>query len=252
VHPRLDRAAADEVELVAHVDAVGAGVLRNHQQFLHALLDQVLGFAHHLADRSADEIAAHRRDDAEAAAVVAALRDLQVGIVLRRQLDAGRRHQVTERVVRLRQVAVDVVEHFAGRMRAGDGEDLRMHAGNQVPATLALGAEAAGDDDLAVLGERLADRLERFLDGGVDEAAGVDDDEVGVLVGRARRIAFGPQLREDEFGVDQRLRAAERHEADRRRGRGRHLARPPRGRRGGHRFGKRTISWCRPGNRGTR
>ncbi len=49
-----------------------------------------------------------------------------------------------------------------------------------------LGAEAAGDDDLAVLGERLADGVERFGHGRVDEAAGVDDDEVGAVVGRAR------------------------------------------------------------------
>ena len=49
-----------------------------------------------------------------------------------------------------------------------------------------LGAEAAGDDDLAVLGERLADRVERFGDRGVDEAAGVDDHQVGAGVGSAR------------------------------------------------------------------
>jgi hypothetical protein len=44
-------------------------------------------------------------------------------------------------------------------------------------------AEAARDDDAAVPVERLPDRGQRLLDGGGDEAAGVDDDEVGVLVG---------------------------------------------------------------------
>jgi hypothetical protein len=60
-----------------------------------------------------------------------------------------------------------------------------------------LRAEAAGDDDLAVLRQRLADRVERFLDRGIDEAARVDDDEVGVVVRRGRDIALRTQLRKD-------------------------------------------------------
>jgi hypothetical protein len=71
-----------------------------------------------------------------------------------------------------------------------------------------LDAEAARDDDLAVFVERLADRAERFLDRGVDEAAGVDDDEVGAGVGGRGGVALGAQLREDALRVDQRLRTA--------------------------------------------
>jgi hypothetical protein len=69
-----------------------------------------------------------------------------------------------------------------------------------------LDPEATRDDDLAVLGERLADRVERFLDRGVDEAAGVDDDEVGAGVVLGGLVALGAQLREDALGVDERLR----------------------------------------------
>jgi hypothetical protein len=58
------------------------------------------------------------------------------------------------------------------------------------------------NDDFAVLGERLADRAEGFLDRGVDEAAGVDDDEIGAgVVGRGR-IALRAKLREDPLGID--------------------------------------------------
>jgi len=71
-----------------------------------------------------------------------------------------------------------------------------------------LYSQASGDDDLAVLGERLADGAEGLLDRGVDEAAGVDDDEVGAAVARRGEIALGAQLREDALGVDQRLRTA--------------------------------------------
>ena len=77
-----------------------------------------------------------------------------------------------------------------------------------------LGAQAARDDDAAVLGERLADGVERFLDGGVDEAAGVDDNQVGAgVVGRGD-VALGAQLREDALGVDERFRTAQAYETN--------------------------------------
>ena len=63
---RLHRLAAPEARRVLEVGAVGAGVLRDHQQFLDAGLHQALGLEHHLADRPAREVAAHRGDDAEA------------------------------------------------------------------------------------------------------------------------------------------------------------------------------------------
>jgi hypothetical protein len=68
--------------------------------------------------------------------------------------------------------------------------------------------EAPGDDHLAVLGERLADGAERLLDRGVDETAGIDDDQIGAgVIGRGG-VALGAQLREDALRIDQRLRAA--------------------------------------------
>ncbi|MCP1573352.1 hypothetical protein J2S30_001731 [Herbaspirillum rubrisubalbicans] len=38
-----------------------------------------------------------------------------------------------------------------------------------------LGAQAAGDDHLAVFVQGFADGIQRLLHGGVDEAAGIDD-----------------------------------------------------------------------------
>jgi hypothetical protein len=73
------------------------------------------------------QVAAQRRDDAEGAAVVAAFGNLQVGVVPRRQLDALRRHQVDEGVVRLGQVLVHLLHDLLGGVRAGDGEHLRVH-----------------------------------------------------------------------------------------------------------------------------
>jgi hypothetical protein len=77
-----------------------------------------------------------------------------------------------------------------------------------------LDPEATRDDHLAVLGERLADGVEGFLDRRVDEAAGVDDDEVRAGVALRRLVALGAQLGEDALGIYQGLRTAERNEPD--------------------------------------
>ncbi len=114
--------------------------------------------------------------------------------------------------MRLRQLRVHGGHHFGGGVRAGHRQHPRVRRANEVAALLR--AQAAGDDDLAVRGERLADGVERLRDRGVDEAAGVDDDEVGTLVRRGDRVALGAQLGDDLLGIDERFRTAQRHEAD--------------------------------------
>jgi hypothetical protein len=68
--------------------------------------------------------------------------------------------------------------------------------------------QASRDDDLAILGERFADGAEGFLDRGVDEAAGVDDDEVGAGIVRRGEITLCPELGKDSFGIYECFRAA--------------------------------------------
>ena len=109
---------APEARLVLHVDAVGAGVLRDDEDLLHAGLHEPLGLAQHLGGRAADEIAAELRDDAERAAVGAALGDLEIGVVPGRQLHALRRHEVHERVVRRRRGPVHGRNHALVLLRA--------------------------------------------------------------------------------------------------------------------------------------
>ena len=102
------------------------------------------------------------------------------------------------------------VEHALILLRAGD----RQHAGIGRLDLLGLGAHAAGDDDLAVFGHGLADGAERFLLGAVEEAAGVDDDEVGAVMLARQLIAFGAQPRDDALGIHQRLGASQGNKAD--------------------------------------
>ena len=78
-------AIAPEARLILEVDAIGARVLGDDEELLHPGAHQPLGLAQHVAGRARDEIAAQLRDDAEAAAVVAALGDLQIGVVPRRR-----------------------------------------------------------------------------------------------------------------------------------------------------------------------
>jgi hypothetical protein len=89
--------------------------------------------------------------------------------VPRREADALRRHEVDERIVLGRQVFVHRAHHFFIRVWAGHFE----HLGMALEDALGARAQAAGHDDLAVVFQRLADGVERFVDGGVDEAAGV-------------------------------------------------------------------------------
>ena len=88
---RLAFLAAPIASGIAKIEAVSARFLRDDEQFLYASRHQPLGLAHHLADGAAGKLPAQMRDDAEAASVVASLRDLQIGVVARREPDALRR-----------------------------------------------------------------------------------------------------------------------------------------------------------------
>ena len=222
-HARLDGLAVVKTGAVFDVHAVGRGVLTDHQQFLDAAFKQGTGLTQHVADRARHQVAAHRRDDAESAAVVAAFADLEVGVMPRRELDAGDAkrigHQIDKGVVRLGQVQVHRVHDFLGGVRARDGEHAGVHLFDQVAAAVAgLGAQATGDDDLAVGRQRFADGVQAFAHGVVNEAAGVDDDQVSALESLGGFVTLGAQAGQDQFGIGQRLRAAQADKTDARRG----------------------------------
>src|SRR5690606_36588548 len=84
------------------------------------------------------------------------------------------------------------------------------------------------DDYPAVLGQRLADRVERLRHRLVDEAAGIDDDQVGLGIVADDVVALGAKLGQDAFRIDRGLGATERDETDARRPGGRRT-RPDRG-----------------------
>ena len=206
----LERAPLPEVRPVAQVQAIGAGVLRDHQDLTHPGLDQALGLGQDLAQRAAHQVAPQTRDDAEGAAVVAPLRDLEIGKVAGGESHPLGRHQALEGVVGGGQLLVDRGHDRIQIVGAGDGQYPRMGLADQLRA----GAQAAGDDHPSVFGQGLADGLQRFLHRRVDEATGVDDDQFGPVIARGDGVAFGPQAGEDVLRVHCRLGAAQADEAD--------------------------------------
>ena len=103
---------------------------------------------------------------------------------------------------------------FAG---AYDGVDFGDVGADLVAVTLdqaagydeALGAAAVGDLVL----DHLEDGVDGFLLGGVDEGAGVDDEDVGVFGAGGELGAAAMEQAHHDLGVDEVLGAAERDEA---------------------------------------
>ena len=73
--------------------------------------------------------------------------------------------------------------------------------------SLGSGAETAGHDHAAIAVDSLADGGQRLVHRLVDEATGVHDDEVRILVGRDGLVTFGSKLGQDALGVHERLGA---------------------------------------------
>ena len=125
------------------------------------------------------------------------------------------RHQIDEGVVRLGQVQVDGVHHLLRGVRASHGQHAGVHLTHHVAAIVAgAGAQATSNDNPAVLGQRLADGVQAFLDGVINETAGVDDDQVSAVEGLGGFVTLGAQLREDQLGIGQRLGAAQADKSD--------------------------------------
>ena len=145
--------------------------------------------------------------------MIAALRDLEIAVMARGQLDVlfGRlRDEVDKRPLARRRVLVHRFDDLFVLMRAGDREHLRVRGADGVGFL----AHTTGDDDTAVLIDRFAYGSKALLLGAVEEAASVDQHHVCASVVGAHRIAVCAQASEDAFGIDQRLGAAERDHAD--------------------------------------
>jgi len=192
VHQGNDRAGG------AHVSAVGRQVLGDEHDLL-GLEGLDLGEDRLACARTL--LASERRDGAEAAVAVAPLGHLHVrprGSALRpRQVQQVERRDVSARPERDRHA------------ETGDGVGLGQGLGQL--GAVALG-HAAGHHEAGVGPPGLAqgqDRVDRLLAGGLDEGAGVDHDDVGLVGGVRRHEPVGQHRPRQLVGVDLVLRAAE-------------------------------------------
>ena len=126
----------------------------------------------------------------------------------------------TEQGPLLVQAAQDAVGDLDDLLAAEDADHL-VDVRNLLKQLVLLPlGQAAGDDHpldaaVALAVEHLPDDPARFLPGGVDEPAGVDDHQVGRLPLGHQRVAVLGQQPEHPLGIDEVLGAAEADERDR-------------------------------------
>ena len=149
------------------------------------------------------EAAPHGRDDAEAAFVVAAFRNFQIGVMARCQAYALWRNEVGEWVMKWRQMLMHRADHFFIRMGSRHLE----HAWMSLENSLGLGPKTSGHDDSAVLLEGLTNGVKGLVDCRVDESARVDYHDVGSLIRRRYLVALRSKVGEDAFRVNERFGA---------------------------------------------
>ena len=120
------------------------------------------------------------------------------------------RDQAAPGIVRRRQPLVHQRHHLLVGVRTRDAENLRVALAD----LLRTHAQAAGDDDPAVGVQRLTDGLQRLLHRRVDETAGVDDDQLRLVIAGHQPVSLRAQLGEDALRVHQVLGTAEADKAD--------------------------------------
>jgi len=205
---------------LAQVVAVVGRILGDQDQLLHAAVAQAARLVEDAIRRAADRRALDGRDRAEGARAAAAIRDLEIGAgALHRDpahaaLVGAHRHGLVGQVVdRLRVFARAQPPHQVDDVHPAARADHAVqpgHLARQI-APVALREASRGDQVLVrrFVGGQLAQRVEAFLAGGLDEAAGVDDQHLGAagVVGAAQTRAF--QQGGHRVGIDGVFRAAE-------------------------------------------
>ncbi len=218
---------------VAEVLAVGGRVLADEEQLPHALLPQPARLGDDVGGPPRDERAAEHRDGAERATPVAAAGDLQrrpragvepgahevLAVAVPGQRHAGSRTRAVDRRQRQQHATVrgnvgcrprttedggQVARHVAVGVETEHGVGIGQLVGEGL--AVALGEAAHGHDGLGAPGLLEVGRLEQGVDGVLlgllDEAAGVDQCDVGVGGVVDEGPALGGEPAGELLGVD--------------------------------------------------
>ena len=156
-------------------------------------------------------------DGAKGALVIAAVGDAQIGPVFGGQrLPRRALHQLVGGAADLEQL-VDMLDDLRFPVQSQDAVGF-----GKLAFELCLVAlrQAAGDDDALAFATAASqflgghDGVDRFLFGGTDEAAGVDDDDVRVCFVVRDLVVIAAEQAEHALGVDEILRAPETDDVD--------------------------------------
>ena len=174
------------------------------------------------SNRRLRNLSAQLRNDAERAGMIAAFGDLDVRGMLRRRENARR-----EIVIQIRRQAAALAA--PARNSPSDGRqnsfdfacsDDRVHFRNLLANLVAVALDQASGDDqffraaeFLVLGH-LQDRVDRFFLRGRDEAAGVDDQDVGFVGARREFVAVARENAHHHLAIDEVLRASQADKSD--------------------------------------
>ena len=213
------------------IHAEVGGVLRNQEKLFDSLRNELFGFATNRLDRAASVFSPHLGNDAEGAGVVTPLGDLDVGEVLRSEAPTGsvevgdvNGEMIGDKVFRRRprsssEDTPDDWGNFLELVEADEGVDFAEFPGQ-------LGGEALGHttgNNEALIGAATVEAAVAmsFEDGGdafgfcgIDEGAGVDDQDVRVG-GVGRKIdSCRAEVSKHDFGIDEIFRTTERDETD--------------------------------------
>ena len=211
-----------EHDLAVEVHAVIGGVLSDDDQFLDAVSCQFFGFLDDHFHWLGDVLATHLGDGAEGAGSVAAFGDFEVGVVLWGHAAAGSVvHRLdgsgTEERALFALIADHAISDLDDFVSSEDADDV-VDIGNlfEKLRAHALSQTARNDDSFGFAGcfqieHFLNDRL-RFRSAAFDEAAGVDDHEVGFGWVGDEGVAVEGEVPEHLLAVDQVFRAAQRYE----------------------------------------
>ena len=216
---RLDQAR--EAVRDADVLAEARGVLRDEIQLLDAGVLKLLRLADDGVDAARAELAAHLRNRAERARIRAPLADFDVRVRRAGGEEARQIFVQPHRHLPLHRRGVDVVAAHGARdgfemIEPDERVDLR-NGLLQIGAVL-LHHAAADDQPLHAFPfalRDLQDRVDRLLLRRVDEAARIDDDDIGLVeVVRDRDGGITLKLSKHDLGIDEILRTAEGDHAD--------------------------------------
>ncbi len=206
------------------IDAVIGHILGHQDQLANAIGGQLASLFDHPLDRLRHMLAAHIRDGTERTEPIASLGDLEVGEVAGCDPQPGavilglHRRRAKDRAL-LVQPAEDPFRDPRDLLAAEDADDL-VHLGELIEQDISLPlGQAAGDDDpfdlpCPLTAQQFLDDAARFLPGRIDEPAGIDDDQVGLLILGHKHEPVLRQQPEHPLGVDKILGAAEADERD--------------------------------------